>query len=688
MKNFLTELGYNEFTEVQRKIFKLNENRNKIILSPTGSGKTEGIYNIILNRNHKSIIIEPMRTLATCICDRLNQYNSKLRLEEWNIQHSSISTDKLLQSKYCVSTIDQVLYGMLGIGTQSFIKGKNVITSDLYFDEVQLFEPDKTLLTTIHILDSIYAMGNTVFTIMTATMPMYLINFLKDRYDMDVIICEEESIKNRKVKINYCVDLDFEKIEAFEGKQTIICNSQSQQEFIYDNIKNKDRVIKLNNKILKTDRENVEKILFENFGKQSKDNNKILLTTQIIEAGVDVSANRVYSISAPIDCLIQRAGRCCRWGGYGEFIVIDYYEKYNVYNQEIVGNTMNIIKQNNDIDFTWDKQKEWVDEILTPFYEKYINDKQIKIKAVRMKNNNTNELIRDIKAFNIIVKNTMYGATEDMFNYESVSVNYNNRNKLKNNEIHILDKKQIKAISYKDINIGDTVVINNKNCIYDDLGFRFREGETCQEFNYALKEQIKHNEYTDYIIEPWINHANLTRECLRNKLSKYRYIDYIDKNFDKICNFGGLHDLGKLDIEWFKWSGSIDEPLAHFPFTKIPFTHRDRKHNYISAYVLKDYLDPIMFNVILQHHKRIVCVDDNLFIQEYKLHNKTIELLKEYGFTQDICTYNKQIKIKENEIMTPTHKDWNIFLIITGVLMESDIEAINIYINQNNTYNI
>lgn len=45
---------------------------------------------------------------------------------------------------------------------------------------------------------------------------------------------------------------------------------------------------------------------------QHKDKRKVIVTTQLIEAGVDISVDIIYRDFAPLDCIIQTAGRCNR----------------------------------------------------------------------------------------------------------------------------------------------------------------------------------------------------------------------------------------------------------------------------------------------------------------------------------------------------------------------------------------
>lgn len=51
--------------------------------------------------------------------------------------------------------------------------------------------------------------------------------------------------------------------------------------------------------------------------------NRIIVSTQIIEAGVDISATTLVSELAPWPNLVQRFGRCARYGDKGRVIVVD-----------------------------------------------------------------------------------------------------------------------------------------------------------------------------------------------------------------------------------------------------------------------------------------------------------------------------------------------------------------------------
>lgn len=51
--------------------------------------------------------------------------------------------------------------------------------------------------------------------------------------------------------------------------------------------------------------------------------NRIVVATQVIEAGVDISAGMLVTELAPWPSLVQRFGRAARWGGHSEVVVVD-----------------------------------------------------------------------------------------------------------------------------------------------------------------------------------------------------------------------------------------------------------------------------------------------------------------------------------------------------------------------------
>lgn len=663
-------------TEVQEKISHVPFDKNVLILSSCGSGKTEASYYLAQQWGGRIIYTQPQRTLATSIYERLKKYNQTLGFDvSWSIQHSALQEDPFLSNKFVVTTIDQVLAGYLGIGVQAFIKGKNVVRSNFIFDEIQLFEPEKTLKTTIQMLDNLYQRDNK-FIIMTATMPEYLIEFLSKRYQMEVIITNHPAVENRKVTIQYEETLDISAINGYDRKQIIICNTQREQIEVYEGIKDKSRCILINSKLLAHDREEAERLVIQYFGKESEENNKILISTQVIEAGMDISSSRMYSSISPIDSLIQRDGRVCRWGGSGEIICFKgHYE--GIYDEEVVIKTTELLEQNQGTEFTWSIQKEWVNNVLNQYYKKYINTREIRKQRPRLKSGSRNELIRGIENVNIIVDQE---PSLNSINKERVSIHINQLKKIaKWNILYCIMRNVIKEIPYSEISIGDTVIIQGINCFYNKCGFRVEEEKMCPEFPESYKK-IENKKFADYKEEPWIVHSGKVRDIMNEKLENECFSTYVKDNKEKIAEIAGLHDLGKLDSLWQSpaWANAVAVPLAHFPLCKKnPLIFKNRNHAVISAHLLRPYTDYIQMNMVLQHHKRYKSDGTCIHLREYKLDSRYKQCLEEYGFLFPLKEQDKNKDLTyDHDVIHPVHENWVEFLYLVGTLMESDIEAI------------
>lgn len=57
----------------------------------------------------------------------------------------------------------------------------------------------------------------------------------------------------------------------------------------------------------------------------TSDVDRIIVATQVVEAGVDISATCLVTELAPWPSLVQRFGRCARYGGVGQVVVVDRF---------------------------------------------------------------------------------------------------------------------------------------------------------------------------------------------------------------------------------------------------------------------------------------------------------------------------------------------------------------------------
>ncbi|ERM92163.1 hypothetical protein O163_06715 [Caldanaerobacter subterraneus subsp. yonseiensis KB-1] len=142
---------------------------------------------------------------------------------------------------------------------------------------------------------------------------------------------DEESLA-KFVKDKWC---DWKSL-GVDGPQKIIVfvNTVDRAIKVYDVLKrifqNQSRpwLLLAHSRFTRDDRRKVENKIYEFFGKQANPEPAILVTTQVAEAGLNISAPLIITDLCPMDSLIQRAGRCQRFkpdtsqGFKGKVIVV------------------------------------------------------------------------------------------------------------------------------------------------------------------------------------------------------------------------------------------------------------------------------------------------------------------------------------------------------------------------------
>lgn len=193
---------------------------------------------------------------------------------------------------------------------------------------------------------------------MTATRPLLLtdsIELLEGSKTYFEKFNRTKIIKDfRKVKTSEFTDEFLDNVE--DKSYLIICNTIKQSLDVYNNLKNCGRKIYyLSTNLIPIHRRNrINEI------KKALDNkeNIIVVSTQVVEAGVDFDFDEVIRDIAPLDSIIQAAGRCNR-NNSGEIkdvrvvTMVDgsgkYYGNY-VYGNTIINITMNILSKFDNIE--------------------------------------------------------------------------------------------------------------------------------------------------------------------------------------------------------------------------------------------------------------------------------------------------------------------------------------------------
>lgn len=339
---------------------QIKQGKSLIVVAPTGLGKTFAVTGDLQDEFHKTIYAVPLRALGNDI----KRSVSDLKRNEQPIQvvthHGSVQESTLFSEEVIVTTYDQVVCGAPGLPLSLPLKSGHTVAgalllSRLIFDEAHLAWgiSDQALSILLAIVK--FRSGFGLQTIlMTATLPDAVSKLLSEKLGIEKVLVgkggdveDDEALsereKNRKVKpellelrrgksedgLNLAPLDELLKVEG-QGKRIYFANTVDRLQATYDRLVQsgvkRERIIVLHNRMPHTWRKEIEGKVKALFGKDSGNEDWILLTNQVAEAGLDISAPLVISDPAPVDTLVQRAGRCARWFRAGEttgrFIVL------------------------------------------------------------------------------------------------------------------------------------------------------------------------------------------------------------------------------------------------------------------------------------------------------------------------------------------------------------------------------
>jgi CRISPR-associated endonuclease/helicase Cas3 len=106
-----------------------------------------------------------------------------------------------------------------------------------------------------------------------------------------------------------------------QGRTLVICNVVDRAQALFEALRDHpDRgdaqALLLHSRFLPEDRKRIEGCIRELFGKDGDLNGSfILVATQVVEVGLDITCQALHTELAPANALLQRAGRCARYAG-------------------------------------------------------------------------------------------------------------------------------------------------------------------------------------------------------------------------------------------------------------------------------------------------------------------------------------------------------------------------------------
>jgi len=331
--------------------------KSVVLQAPTGSGKTRAALapyiEAFFERSaadfpHKCIYSVPMRVLANQFYEEYERltttYDRRFRQKmKTGIQTGEQAKSPQLLDDLIFATIDQSLSSALAVpysqsSGMSNINAGAFYASYLIFDEFHLFPSDGSqgaqgaLTTTLQLLMAVK--GIVPFVLMTATFSSTMLAELGRLLNAEVVQIsadeyraiatgEADRPRSRCYTIEDSPLTAQAVIEQHQSRSVVICNQVQRAQTIFEELKaTLDRdditIMLLHSRFTPEDRQSKEALIRHEFGK-AKDKYEIadliLVATQVVEVGLDITCENLHTEIAPANAIFQRAGRCARYPG-------------------------------------------------------------------------------------------------------------------------------------------------------------------------------------------------------------------------------------------------------------------------------------------------------------------------------------------------------------------------------------
>lgn len=335
----------------------LAEGKNIVLRAPTGAGKTWSVLAPFLSsqwrvRPARLIYALPLRTLAQGIYREAREAAKEVGhpveavQDKWGrevvspfvtLQTGEHPDDRFFdRGRIIVTTYDQVLSGLLdapyGLSDRLHnINAAAIAGALVVFDEFHLMEPSKAFLTASAGLFLFRELCQSVWMTATATSP--LVGVLADALQAECVPENEEQTElmleslpsvtqvSRKLLVHH-EPLSAQSVLRYHSTRSVVLlNTVGRAQTMYAELRSileKERrpiaLILLHSRFFKDDRRAKEEKLGSLFGRRAAVE-AILVSTQVVEAGLDLSSEHLHTELCPMNSLVQRAGRCARFEG-------------------------------------------------------------------------------------------------------------------------------------------------------------------------------------------------------------------------------------------------------------------------------------------------------------------------------------------------------------------------------------
>lgn len=511
------------WNELQQHML-FHKDNNVIAIAETGMGKTEA--GLLWIGDNKGFFTLPLKTAINAMYNRIttnivvDNFQERVGLlhsdtyrEYLNNDKQDIDIDeyynqtKQLSLPLTICTLDQIfdfVYRYRGFES----KLATLAYSKVVIDEVQMYSSD-LLAYLIVGLSYITKVGGK-FAILTATLPSLVGDLLKDEgvsFVPPKTFTNDKRIRHSVKIINEQIDTDYIKDLYNENKVLVICNTVKEAQRAYWELKREHEITNINlfhSNFIKKDRKDKEDKILE-LGDRKSNDYGIWVTTQVVEASLDIDFDILVTELSDLNGLFQRMGRCYRGRKFDK-------DGYNCYVFD--GGT----KLCTGVGYVIDEDifklsKEALKGIDGPIKEK---DKMDMVRELY-----STEKLKDTEYYKDIRKNIKY--VKSIEDYEKSKSEI--KKLFRNINSSTVIPKPIYDLNYEEIN--SLIKILHKS---------YKETSSEEDRNVLKKKKaIARNQLMDFTVSiPYYRVQNNITESI--EISKYETLDIMDCNYS--CEIG------------------------------------------------------------------------------------------------------------------------------------------------------
>ncbi|MBL4931894.1 CRISPR-associated helicase Cas3' [Clostridium paridis] len=319
-----------KWNDLQEYMIK-NKDKNVVVVAQTGMGKTEA--GLLWIGDNKGFFTLPLKTAINSIYDRVVELIKENKEDRVGLLHSDTFSQYIINASenidvsdyynrtkqmslpLTICTLDQIfdfVYKYRGFEP----KIATLAYSKVVIDEIQMYSPDLLAYLIIG-LSYINKVGGK-FAILTATLPKFIINLLEEEgieFELSEKAFINKDLNNRHSLKVIDEEIDIDKIvELYKNnKVLVICNTVHMAQEVYSELMNRnvERVNLLHSRFIKKHRkEKEDKIL--SLGSYENKDYGIWISTQVVEASLDIDFDILITELSDVNGLFQRLGRCYR----------------------------------------------------------------------------------------------------------------------------------------------------------------------------------------------------------------------------------------------------------------------------------------------------------------------------------------------------------------------------------------